>query len=191
MPERVAATNGSPAPREHGCDARNLVVSRRRPSSNLSRTAMLPFDPVTTTPRRLVSRCEEKPLTRLPKPGRPIPVNYSSLFNRPQQAAARSCRTRLRRSVYCSNAIRSAGAIEPWVGRTQAVGHRVIPLDRINSATASRSSLIKSFMFHTRAAGSVSQSLWLSLEVSPKILVKTETLDGLCAGFRRALLPFC
>jgi hypothetical protein len=70
----------------------------------------------------------------------------------------------------------------------------VIPLDWINSTTASRSSsdiLIKSSMCHTRAAGSVSQSLWLHLGVSPKILVRTEILDGLRAGFRRALLPFC
>src|SRR5215472_8306784 len=113
---------------------------------------------------------------------------------RPQRAAARSLLTRSRTSACCSNAIRSAAAIKPWVGRTQAVGHRVIPLDRINSATASRyssASLIKSSMFHTRAAGSVSQSLWLHLGVSPKILVKTETLDGLRAGFRQALLPFC
>src|SRR6516164_1232048 len=39
-----------------------------------------------------------------------------------------------------SSAIRSAAVIKPWVGRTQAVGHRVIPLDRINSVTASQSS---------------------------------------------------
>jgi hypothetical protein len=105
-------------------------------------------------------------------------MNYSSLFNRPQRAAARSRRTRLRRSACCSNAIRSAGAINSWVGRTQAAGHRVIPLDRINSTTGSRSSLTKSSMFHTRAAGSVSQSLWLHLGVSPKILVKTEHWTG-------------
>src|SRR6516225_3435215 len=59
---------------------------------------------------------------------------------RPQRAAARSLLTRSRTSACCSNAIRSAAAIKPWVGRTQAVGHRVIPLDRINSATASQSS---------------------------------------------------
>jgi hypothetical protein len=72
--------------------------------------------------------------------------------NRPLRAAARSRFTRSRTSACCSNAIRSAAAIKPWVGRTQAVGHRVIPLDRINSATASRyssASLIKSSMFHT------------------------------------------
>ena len=34
----------------------------------------------------------------------------------------------------CSNAARSAASTEPWVGRTQAVGQRVIPLVRINSA---------------------------------------------------------
>ena len=83
---------------------------------------------------------EEKSLTRLPKPGRPIPMNYSSLFNRPQRVAARFRRTRSRKSACCCNAIRSAAAIKPWVGRTQAVGQRVIPLDRINSATATRSS---------------------------------------------------
>ena len=38
-----------------------------------------------------------------------------------------------------SNAILSAAATKPWVGRTQAVGQRVIPLMRINSATASHS----------------------------------------------------
>jgi hypothetical protein len=60
--------------------------------------------------------------------------------NRPQRAAARSRCTRSRRSACCSNAVRSAAAIRPWVGRTQAVGHRVIPFDRMNSASASRSS---------------------------------------------------
>jgi hypothetical protein len=114
--------------------------------------------------------------------------------NCPERVAALFRRTRSRRSACCCNATRSAAAIKPWVGRTQAVGQRVIPLDRINSATASRyssASLIKSSMFHTRAAGSVSQSFWLHLGVSPKILVKAETLDGLRAGLRRALLPFC
>src|SRR6266403_3588897 len=38
-----------------------------------------------------------------------------------------------------SNAILSAAATKPWVGRTQAVGQRVIPLVRMNSATASHS----------------------------------------------------
>jgi len=38
-----------------------------------------------------------------------------------------------------SNAILSAAATKPWVGRTQAVGQRVIPLVRMNSATASQS----------------------------------------------------
>src|SRR6516225_8004398 len=46
---------------------------------------------------------------------------------RPQRAAARSLLTRSRTSACCTNAIRSAAAIKPWVGRTQAVGHRVIP----------------------------------------------------------------
>ena len=92
-------------------------------------------------------------------------VNPFSGENCPQRAAARFRCTRSRKSTCCCNAIRSAAAIKPWVGRTQAVGHRVIPLDRINSATASRSSsdiFDKSSMFHTRAAGSVSQSLWLA-----------------------------
>jgi hypothetical protein len=66
----------------------------------------------------------------------------------------------------------------PWVGRTQAVGHRVIPLDRINSATGSRFSLINSSMFQTRA-GSVSRSIWLHLGVAPKILGTVGILDGL------------
>ena len=57
-----------------------------------------------------------------------------------QRAAARSRRTRSRATAYCSNAIRSAAVINPWVGRTQAVGHRVMPLERINSATTSQSS---------------------------------------------------
>ena len=39
---------------------------------------------------------------------------------RPQRAAARSRLTRSRTSACCSNAIRSAAAIKPWVGRTQA-----------------------------------------------------------------------
>jgi hypothetical protein len=38
-----------------------------------------------------------------------------------------------------SNAILSAAATMPWVGRTQAVGQRVIRLVRMNSATASQS----------------------------------------------------
>ena len=43
------------------------------------------------------------------------------------------------RAMACScNATRSAAATNPWVGSTQAVGQRVIPLVRINSATASQ-----------------------------------------------------
>ena len=99
------------------------------------------------------------------------PADTSVVRIVPPRAAARSRCTRSRRSACCSNAIRSAAATTPWVGRTQAVGHRVIPLDRINSATASRylsASLIQSSMFHTRAEGSVSQSLWLHLGISPE-----------------------
>src|SRR6201993_4649693 len=60
--------------------------------------------------------------------------------NCPQRVAARSRCSRSRATACCSSAIRSAAAIKPWVGRTQAVGQRVVPFDRINSATASPSS---------------------------------------------------
>jgi hypothetical protein len=60
--------------------------------------------------------------------------------NCPQRVAARSRCNRSSATACCSSAIRSAAAIKPWVGRTQAVGHRVIPFDRINSAIASPSS---------------------------------------------------
>ena len=60
--------------------------------------------------------------------------------NCPQRVAARSRCNRSRATACCSSAIRSAAAIKPWVGRTQAVGHRVIPFDRINSTIASPSS---------------------------------------------------
>jgi hypothetical protein len=60
--------------------------------------------------------------------------------NCPQRVAARSRCNRSRATACSSSAIRSAAAIKPWVGRTQAVGHRVIPFDRINSAIASPSS---------------------------------------------------
>ena len=193
MPERVAATNGSPAPREHGCDPRNLAASRRRPSATLSLSAMLSFEPVTTTPQAFEPLRREAVNARAETRQTETRELFSFVQSSPR-AAARSRRTRLRTSACRSNGIRSAAATKPWVGRTQAVGHRVIPLDRINSATAAQylsASLIKSSMFHTRAAGSVSQSLWLHFGVSPKILVKTETLDGLRAGFRRVLLPVC
>src|SRR6516164_3094045 len=58
----------------------------------------------------------------------------------PQRVAARSRCNRSRATACSFSAIRSAAAIKPWVGRTQAVGHRVIPFDRINSAIASPSS---------------------------------------------------
>ena len=60
--------------------------------------------------------------------------------NCPQRVAARSRCNRSRATACSFSAIRSAAAIKPWVGRTQAVGHRVIPFDRINSAIASPSS---------------------------------------------------
>jgi hypothetical protein len=56
-----------------------------------------------------------------------------------QGAVACARRNRSRVMACSSNATRSAAATEPCVGRTQAVGHRVIPLVRINSATASQS----------------------------------------------------
>src|SRR6516165_1974223 len=59
LPERPAAANGSPALREQGGDARNLAVSPCRPSSNSSRSAVVPSDPFITTPTK-----EAKPLAR-------------------------------------------------------------------------------------------------------------------------------
>jgi hypothetical protein len=56
-----------------------------------------------------------------------------------QRAAAWARRKRSRSNACSSNATRSAAGTKPWVGSTQAVGQRVIPLVRINSATASRS----------------------------------------------------
>src|SRR5215471_4948136 len=61
--------------------------------------------------------------------------------NAPQRAAARARRDRSRAAAYSSNAARSAAATKPWVGRTQAVGHRVIPLVRMNSATTALQSV--------------------------------------------------
>jgi hypothetical protein len=64
----------------------------------------------------------------------------SGCNNLPQLEAARA-RSRLSRVTACSsNAARSAAPTNAWVGRTQAVGHRVTPFDRINSAIASQSS---------------------------------------------------
>ena len=75
--------------------------------------------------------------------GRLSSGNYhrgSGCNNLPQLEAARA-RSRLSRVTACSsNAARSAAPTNAWVGRTQAVGHRVTPFDRINSAIASQSS---------------------------------------------------
>src|SRR5215467_5864437 len=59
----------------------------------------------------------------------------------PQLLAARARLSRSRPVACSSSAARSAGSINAWVGRTHAVGHRVMPLVRMNSATASLSSL--------------------------------------------------
>ena len=52
------------------------------------------------------------------------------------RAAARSRRILSRATAYSSSAARSAAPTRPWVGETQAVGQRVMPLVRIYSATA-------------------------------------------------------
>lgn len=57
------------------------------------------------------------------------------------RAATLTRRRWSRRTAYSSRASRSVSATEPWVGRTQAVGHRVTPLVRMNSATAASQSL--------------------------------------------------
>ncbi len=60
--------------------------------------------------------------------------------NRRALAAALVWRDRSCVMACCSSAARSAASTEPWVGRTQAVGQRVMPFVRMNSAiTASRS----------------------------------------------------
>jgi hypothetical protein len=57
------------------------------------------------------------------------------------RAAALARRDRSCAVACSSSAARSASSTEPWVGRTQAVGQRVIPLVRMNSAiTVSQSS---------------------------------------------------
>jgi hypothetical protein len=61
-------------------------------------------------------------------------------INFPQLVAARARCRRSRATACSSKAARSAAASNAWVGKTQAVGHRVIPLVRMNSATASPSS---------------------------------------------------
>ena len=59
--------------------------------------------------------------------------------NFPERAAARAWSSRIRVTACSSKAARSAAPTDACVGRTQAVGHRVIPFDRINSAIASQS----------------------------------------------------
>src|ERR1700730_735044 len=56
------------------------------------------------------------------------------------RAATLTRRRWSRRTAYSSRASRSVAATEPWVGRTHAVGHRVTPLVRMNSATAASQS---------------------------------------------------
>src|ERR1700730_14980080 len=56
------------------------------------------------------------------------------------RAATLTRRRWSRCTAYSSRASRSVAATEPWVGRTQAVGHRVTPLVRMNSATAASQS---------------------------------------------------
>src|SRR5215467_1012157 len=58
----------------------------------------------------------------------------------PQLLAARARVSRSCPTACCSSAARSAGPINAWVGRRHAVGHRVTPFDRMNSAIASQSS---------------------------------------------------
>ncbi len=60
--------------------------------------------------------------------------------NFPQLVAARARSRRSRVTACSSKAARSTAPTDAWVGRTQAVGHRVTPFDRINSAIASQSS---------------------------------------------------
>jgi hypothetical protein len=62
--------------------------------------------------------------------------------NLPQVLAARVRWSWSRETACSSNAARSAAPSKAWVGKTQAVGHRVIPLVRMNSATASASSSV-------------------------------------------------
>ena len=69
--------------------------------------------------------------------------------NFPQFIAARARSSRSRVAACSSNAARSAARSNACVGKTQAVGHRVIPLVRMNSATATLSS---SDMVHSPSA---------------------------------------
>ena len=59
---------------------------------------------------------------------------YGTLQNSRERAAAFVWRTRSCATACFSSATRSAASIEPCVGKTQAVGQRVIPLVRMNSA---------------------------------------------------------
>src|ERR1700737_3056754 len=54
------------------------------------------------------------------------------------RAASRFWRVWSRATAYSSSAARSAAATVPWVGSAQAVGQRVMPLVRMNAATAAR-----------------------------------------------------
>ena len=60
--------------------------------------------------------------------------------NFPQLIAARARSSRSRVAACSSNAARSAAPSNACVGKTKAVGQRVIPLVRMNSATATLSS---------------------------------------------------
>src|SRR5262249_26280387 len=57
-----------------------------------------------------------------------------------ERAASFARRIRSRSTACSSSAALSAAATRPCVGRTQAVGQRVTPLFRINSATAASGS---------------------------------------------------
>src|SRR5262249_30991655 len=61
-------------------------------------------------------------------------VGNGAFQNSRARAAALARRNFSWVTACCSRAARSAGSTEPWVGRTQAVGQRVIPLVRMNSA---------------------------------------------------------
>src|SRR4029077_11075441 len=77
-----------------------------------------------------------------------------------------------------SNAILSTAATKPWVGRTQAVGQRVIPLVRMNSATASQSF---SGMIHPMSSRALGRAV--IVEFSARL---SRGSAGVCDG----MLPF-
>ena len=79
--------------------------------------------------------------------------------NFPQFIAARARSSRSRVAACSSNAARSAVPSNACVGKTQAVGHRVIPLGRMNSATATLSS---SDMVHSPHRGSAADAVFRS-----------------------------